>query len=181
MFLARSRVYLLKQMTAMITTRHCSLEPVTMHDVAELHSLWTRPEVREFLWDNEVISFSHTERIVRESAENMELQKYGLWHVSLREKPGMIGFGGFWPFHEPQRIELVFGLAPQYWGRGYATEFGRALIRFGREELTLNTILASTDMPNRASIAVLQRLGFKQTACDDKSGTCFFELPREAT
>jgi RimJ/RimL family protein N-acetyltransferase len=37
----------------------------------------------------------------------------------------------------------------------------------------------STDLPNRASIRVLERLGFRQTEARDVDGraTVFFELP----
>jgi len=46
-------------------------------------------------------------------------RRHGLWAVFLRGKApaaGMVGFGGYWPFNVPPRLEILFGLAPVYWG-----------------------------------------------------------------
>ena len=46
------------------------------------------------------------------------------------------------------------------WGRGYATEAGRALLEWGFSTLTLNRVQAETDTRNVASARVLEKLGF---------------------
>jgi RimJ/RimL family protein N-acetyltransferase len=55
------------------------------------------------------------------------------------------------------------------------------MIEYGRDQLRLRSILASTDSPNLASIALLEKLGFVLTEERNSKGlpTSFFEL-REA-
>jgi len=55
---------------------------------------------------------------------------------------------------------LAFYLARPYWGRGLATEAGRAFIQHGFETLALRRIVAGANVNNLASNRVLQKLGF---------------------
>lgn len=46
------------------------------------------------------------------------------------------------------------------WGHGFATEAGRALLRWAFDTLDLNRVQAETDTRNVASARVLEKLGF---------------------
>jgi RimJ/RimL family protein N-acetyltransferase len=48
-----------------------------------------------------------------------------------------------------------------WWGRGYATEIGRAGLRFGVENLGAEEVVAFTERRNRRSRAVMERLGMR--------------------
>ncbi len=50
---------------------------------------------------------------------------------------------------------------PDYWNRGIATEAGRAILKFGFEELGLHRIFAMCDVENRASARVMEKCGMK--------------------
>lgn len=60
-------------------------------------------------------------------------------------------------------IELGYWLARRAWGRGYATEAGRAVIANARESLRLRRIEAGHFLDNPASGRVLEKLGFRPT------------------
>lgn len=55
---------------------------------------------------------------------------------------------------------LAFYLARAYWGRGLATEAGRAFVNFGFKELNLSRIVTAVQVGNDASVRVLEKLGF---------------------
>lgn len=55
-----------------------------------------------------------------------------------------------------------FELAPQCWGRGYATEAARALLGYGFAELGLHRVTAHCVAENTASARVLERLGMRR-------------------
>jgi RimJ/RimL family protein N-acetyltransferase len=55
---------------------------------------------------------------------------------------------------------LAFYLARAYWGRGLATEAGRAFLDYGFGRLKLARIVAGANTRNLASNRVLQKLGF---------------------
>jgi [ribosomal protein S5]-alanine N-acetyltransferase len=55
---------------------------------------------------------------------------------------------------------LAFYFARAYWGRGLATEAGRAFADFGFNELRLPRIVTAVQVGNDASVRVLEKLGF---------------------
>jgi len=58
--------------------------------------------------------------------------------------------------------DIGYELAPEQWGRGYATEAARALLRFGFEELKLHRIWAWCLAENVASTRVLEKIGMQR-------------------
>lgn len=59
--------------------------------------------------------------------------------------------------------ELGYWLAPDAWGRGYATEAGRAVVAIARHALGLKHLHSGHFVDNPASGRVLQKLGFRAT------------------
>ena len=59
--------------------------------------------------------------------------------------------------------ELGYWLTPDAWGRGYATEAGRAMIRMARESLRLKRLVSGHFIDNPNSGKVLRKLGFRAT------------------
>jgi RimJ/RimL family protein N-acetyltransferase len=59
--------------------------------------------------------------------------------------------------------ELGYWLTPDAWGRGYATEAGRAVIDIARHALPIRRLTASYFVDNPASGNVLRKLGFSDT------------------
>lgn len=59
-------------------------------------------------------------------------------------------------------VEIAYGIAPSYEGRGYATEAAKALVAFALERVDVTSIRAHTKPENGASARVLSRNGFQQ-------------------
>lgn len=60
------------------------------------------------------------------------------------------------------RAELGYWMGRPYWGLGYCTEAGRAMVAFGFTDLGLNRIHASHFVRNPASGRVMEKLGMKR-------------------
>lgn len=60
-----------------------------------------------------------------------------------------------------RHAELGYWIGVPYWNRGYATEAGRTILRFGFEELGLNRIFAHHFVRNPASGRVMLKLGMR--------------------
>ncbi len=165
-----------------IETARLRLRPLAKADVDDLHALWSSPEVRKCLWDDVVITRQRTASLVEESLRLFAAHGYGLWGARLHVPEKLVGFGGFWYFHRPSKLELLYGIAPEHWNRGLATEIAQALVRYGFEELEFSEVWASTDAPNAASARVLEKAGLRleRRAVIDGSETLFYCLPRSA-
>lgn len=145
-----------------IETLQLRLRPCTMDDVNASHLLWTDPQVRRFLWDDLVITRDQAASSVKSSIECFESYGFGYWVVLPKKEETLylIGFCGFRFFGEPpEKIEVLYGIAPPYWGRGLATEAAEAVMRFGFEECGFERIYAGADPPNAASFRVIEKLG----------------------
>ncbi|MFI5912403.1 GNAT family N-acetyltransferase [Dactylosporangium sp. NPDC051541] len=71
---------------------------------------------------------------------------------------GLMGLHSWQPRH--QQAELGYDLAKEHWGRGYAAEAGRAILRFGFTAMRLHRIHARTIADNARSVHLLRSLGF---------------------
>lgn len=74
--------------------------------------------------------------------------------------PELIGSIGFGRGTDGER-EFGYWIARAYWGRGYATEAGRAVIDIARNALRLPKLSAGHFTDNPASGRVLEKLGFR--------------------
>lgn len=141
-----------------------SFSPLSGRDLDEMHALWTRPEVLRFLFDGESINREKAGELLRRSERDFEERGHGLWSLRSRDEAGIAGFCGLFPVGDRRdAAELVYGLAPEFWGRGLATEAARAAIRFAFERAKLSKVIASADEPNAASIKVMERAGMRFT------------------
>src|SRR5688500_3679473 len=111
----------------LIETARLKLRPFTLDDADALHRLWTMPEVRQYLWDDEVIPKERVESVIKTSVTSFRENRFGLWAVLPREQESVIGFCGFWFFHEPPKLELLYGISPTHWHQGLATEAATAM------------------------------------------------------
>jgi len=58
-------------------------------------------------------------------------------------------------------IEIGYFLKRSAWGRGFATEVCKRVLKFAFEETTLNEVVATFEEENTASRHVLEKAGFK--------------------
>lgn len=57
--------------------------------------------------------------------------------------------------------DIGYELNPDYWGRGFATEAARAIVKFGFEEVQLHRIWSWCVADNVASARVLEKVGLQ--------------------
>jgi len=94
------------------------------------------------------------------------VDRKGLWAAVFKPEWRYIGYCGVYPHSGPTgpvpgEGVLAFYLDKEYWGRGLATEAGRAFVDFGFATLKLSRIVATVDVENGASIRIVQKLGFR--------------------
>lgn len=86
---------------------------------------------------------------------------YGFWAAIEKSSGEFLGWFHLRPQPEsnPDEAELGYRLRKATWGRGYATEGSRALIRKGFTELGMQRVTASTMAVNTASRRVMEKAG----------------------
>ena len=61
----------------------------------------------------------------------------------------------------PRTTELTYVLHPELWGRGIATAMGWTAMQQAFGSGCVDAVIAATDDPNTASVAVMRRLGMR--------------------
>ena len=121
------------------------------------------PEAMRYL--NGGVPFSREESSAQSLrfAAHWDRYGFGLWAVEATD--AVVGFTGachpLWFPAYADEVEVGWRLHPSAWGKGYATEAGRAAVGAALDHLDLARVIACIDPGNHASIAVADRLGMQ--------------------
>jgi [ribosomal protein S5]-alanine N-acetyltransferase len=83
-----------------------------------------------------------------------------VWAVLQKASNQLMGHSGFFTPEASDRIELIYALGRDWWGRGFATEAAATCLRHGFEVLNFAEIAALAFLENEPSIHVMHKLGF---------------------
>ncbi len=156
-----------------LRTPRLQLRPVQPEDAAALFEVYSDPDVMRFWSSPPWTRREQAEEQIRADIAAVGAGTAVRLAVLLRAESGgdVVPGGAGRPvgtvslFHlDPgnRRAEIGYILHRSAWGRGYAQEAVRAVIRCGFEVLGLNRWEADIDPRNEASGRVLERLGFRR-------------------
>jgi [ribosomal protein S5]-alanine N-acetyltransferase len=130
-------------------------------DEEALHAFASDPEVTRFTtWGpNTPADTRAFLDEVRDQARSAERSRFALAAVDSATGHLLGSAELFVESREHLRGELGWVFDPAYWGRGYATEATRILLRFGFDDLGLHRIAATCHPDNAASARVLEKAG----------------------
>ncbi|MBO6940962.1 MAG: GNAT family N-acetyltransferase [Deltaproteobacteria bacterium] len=141
-------------------------------DAEAFHRLNSHPEVMLYTGEPPMPSVEAAREAI-ERYPDWEDPGYGRWACLLRDAgpdAALIGFCGLKLLPETGEVDLGYRFLPEYWGRGLATEAGRASLEYGFTTLALHEIVALVLPENEASIRVLTKLGMRCTGDIDYLG-----------
>jgi [ribosomal protein S5]-alanine N-acetyltransferase len=164
-----------------IETPRLNLRPLTAEDVDALHQLCTTAGVRKYLFDDSIAPREQIEAFWQTSRDLFASSGYGLWAMRLADERELIGFCGYWFFHDPPELELIYAISETLWGKGLVVEAAQTLMKYGFARLGFSRIQASTDAPNLASARVMEKLGmtFLKRGISDGLDTIYYSITRE--
>jgi len=145
-----------------LETSRLRLRPYSEADVAELVPLIGAREVAATTLR---IPYPYTEHDARAFiAGALDADKIWL-AITLRDDGRQIGGIGLRIEPQHHRAELGYWLGVAYWGKGFATEAAREMLRYGFDDLRLHRIFASHFKHNPASGRILLKLGMRHEGC----------------
>ncbi len=111
-------------------------------------------------------TLEETKAFVERIKETFDSRGYGLFATELQKTGAFIGFVGLMPAqfesHFTPCVEVGWRLAKEYWGRGYAPEAARRVLKFGFELIKLDEILSWTATSNTNSMRVMEKIGMRR-------------------
>ena len=147
-------------MSLPIVTARLHLRPYVAADIPRIHAVLYGDERAAKLIGG-VSSLDQTRATIEEYIEGQARDGYAFWAVVERATGSIVGEAGLKPFVDgSDDIELGYAFGTASWGRGYATEAGRAILAEAFGALDLPRVVAVTRDENTASQHVLAKLGF---------------------
>ena len=150
----------------MIETERLAIRPFTEDDAEALLAVWGDAANERFLGGTPPRSVEETQAWTRLA------MPWGVWE---RETGELVGDCGLFQ-NDDGDWELAYGFRRDRWGLGYASEAGRACVRYGFEQLGLDRIVADVPREHAPSIRVLEKLGFRVFGTDGEK--LFYDVRR---
>lgn len=145
-----------------IETERLRFSEISMEDLEEIHRLHSVPEVDEFNTLGIPKTISETEELIKpiiQSRFKTPRDSY-TWKICLRDSNQFIGLAGFSLSNDKFKLgEIYYKLHPDFWGKGYATEIAKRLVKKGFDDFDLQKVEAGVATENIKSIRVLEKTG----------------------
>ena len=149
------------QEDTMFETDRCTIQKFQRIDWHDVSRLYMNIDVRKYLGG------IRTEKQVQAALTHMLHPNDVCYNWVVREKKThhFIGLVSLDTHHDGNDFELSYQFSPEWWGKGYATEVIHVIIEHAFKDLQLDKIVAETQVANRASCKLLEKIGMKRE-CD---------------
>lgn len=143
-----------------LETERLILRRVLKSDAEDMYDYARDSLVTEYLTWRPHPDLHYTEEYLSFLETRYAIGDFFDWAVVERESGRMIGTCGFTRFrYEDDCGEVGYVLNRSFWGKGYAPEALRAVVRFGFSQLSLERIEAKFIEGNERSFAVMRKVG----------------------
>ncbi|WP_433556337.1 GNAT family N-acetyltransferase [Pseudonocardia xinjiangensis] len=142
-----------------VHTRRLRLEAVDPTRTDDLWQLHQDPGIAA--WYGGPWTRDHAAARAATMAESWSADGIGKWIAYDKVTGELVGRGGAsrTTIAGTEYVEIGWAVREAFWGQGYATEIGRATLSFVDEVLGVDEVAAYTEIHNRRSRAVMERLG----------------------
>jgi RimJ/RimL family protein N-acetyltransferase len=142
-----------------LKTERLTLRGWQPSDLDGFTDLNAHPDFMTYFGNGQPITRVESHRVMCQIVGHWVLRGYGLWVVEETETGKFVGRVGLlqpegWP-----SLEVGWGIHPNFWGKGYATEAARASAQWAFTHLECDSLISIIDPRNDPSKAVAIRLG----------------------
>ncbi len=146
-----------------LITERLRLRPFAPADWPVMHDIYADPAVMRYVGHGPHRTMSETAAALRAYGDMLARRGFSFLAVEELATGRVIGDAGLHPLGGTgPEIELGYTLARDAWGKGYATELGRALVLHARTALGVTHVVAQVEPGNVASRHVLEKLGMRE-------------------
>ena len=146
----------------LLQTKRLRIQEATAQDSAFFFKLLNSPNWIKHIGDRGITTEEHALAYIKDSLIDSYVKLgFGLYKVILDETNEAIGISGFLKRDYLDHPDIGFATLPEFEGMGYSFEAAFAIMKFGREELGIETIHAITSSENLASQNLLLKIGLK--------------------
>lgn len=151
-----------------IETERLLLRPVLDTDLDSMFEMDSDPEVHKYLGYRPIKTKEEAQKAIDYIKMQYEERGIGRWAVINKVTKEFMGWSGLklnikeesYNPNFSDFYDVGYRFIKRFWGKGYATESGKAAINYGFNTMKLETIYAITEMGNTGSHNALLKIGF---------------------
>jgi len=149
-----------------IETDRLLLRELLFSDVDGLFELESNPNVHLFVGNKPVTHIDECRAYVEFIHQQYKDFGTGRWAVILKETNEFLGWSGIKFItneinNHKDFYEIGYRFIEKHWGKGYATEAGKAFIDYAFNEMKVEALYAYADAGNENSRKILEKLGLR--------------------
>ncbi len=145
----------------LIETKRLQVRHFSLSDLSELTTILSDPEVMKYSL-NGVYDEVATRKFIEWCMECYSSHDFGPWALVAKGTLKLIGFCGIYPelVGKVEEIGLGYRLGREHWGKGFATESSKAVIKYAFTQTRAKSIVMLIEQEHTASIRVAEKTGF---------------------
>jgi RimJ/RimL family protein N-acetyltransferase len=144
-----------------LATDRLSIRRLSVDDAEFMLRLLNEPSFLKNIGDKGVRTVEEARSYILDCPiASYEKLGFGMWLVEMKESGAPIGICGLLKRDALEDVDIGYALLPEFWSRGYAFEAAAAVLSYARDTLGLTRVVAITNVDNRSSIRLLEKLGF---------------------
>jgi RimJ/RimL family protein N-acetyltransferase len=131
-------------------------------DAQFILELVNEPPFLQYIGDKGVRTLADARGYITDGpVKSYKTNGYGLYKVELKTDAASIGMCGLLKRDTLPDADIGFAFLKRYWNEGYAYESAAAVMKYAREQLAINRVLAITTPDNVASGKLLNKIGLR--------------------
>lgn len=152
--------------TMHIETERLIMRELIPEDAEGMYILDSDPEVHRYVGNKPVTSIAQCREVIAFIREQYKTNGVGRLAVIDRHTADFVGWSGVKLFKDTVNghkdfYEIGYRFIKAHWGKGYATESAKAILKHSFATLPTDEIFAMTDVDNQQSRKVLEKIGLK--------------------
>lgn len=149
-----------------IETERLLLRELELSDAEGMFELDSNPNVHLFLGNKPVKDIEESIAQIKNIQQQYLDFGTGRWAVILKETNEFLGWSGIKFIrneinNHKDFYEIGYRFIEKYWGKGYATEAGKAFVNYAFNDLKADALYAYADAGNENSRRILEKLGLQ--------------------
>jgi [ribosomal protein S5]-alanine N-acetyltransferase len=147
-------------------TERLILREILPTDVDGFFELDSDPDVHRYLGNKPITNKGQAIAVIQSIRQQYVDNGIGRWAVIDKKTNEFVGWTGLKLITEEvnqhvNHLDLGYRLIKRYWGKGIATETAIASLAYAFDKLHAQEVYAMANVENKASNAVLQKVGLK--------------------
>jgi len=145
----------------LLVTPRLLMRPFAESDLDDLAVLYANPFVMRYIDSGKTLSLQESAKRLTQMITDLHANGYGMLAVIERKEKRLIGCCGLRHLNGSEEIEIGLLFGEQSWGKGFATEAAKEVMRYAFTEMNLGKLVALINPLNLAARRVLEKLGMK--------------------